>query len=116
MMLLNYPSNPVSTAVADLPFFSKAVKIAKKHNVLIVHDMAYSELAFDGFKPPSILQVEGALDIAVEFHSFSKSFNMAGCRIGFLAGNEHVVSALGSSRPISIMVFSFLSKKQRSPL
>ncbi|MBB3069488.1 LL-diaminopimelate aminotransferase [Paenibacillus baekrokdamisoli] len=94
-MLLNYPSNPVS-AVADLSFFSKAVAIAKQHNVLIVHDLAYSEMAFDGYRPPSILQVEGAVEIAVEFHSLSKSFNMAGCRIGFLAGNQHAVSALGA--------------------
>lgn len=92
-MLLNYPSNPVS-AVADLSFFTKAVEIAKQHEVLIVHDLAYSEMAFDGYRPPSILEVEGAKEIAVEFHSLSKSFNMAGCRIGFLAGNEQAVGAL----------------------
>ncbi|SEN77354.1 aminotransferase class I/II-fold pyridoxal phosphate-dependent enzyme [Paenibacillus sp. OV219] len=92
-MLLNYPSNPVS-AVADLEFFKKAITYAKRHNVLIVHDLAYSEMAFDGYRPPSILQAEGALDIAVEFHSLSKSFNMAGCRIGFLAGNREAVAAL----------------------
>jgi LL-diaminopimelate aminotransferase len=92
-MLLNYPSNPVS-AVADLSFFTKAVAIAKQHGVLIVHDLAYSEMAFDGCRPPSILEVEGAKETAVEFHSLSKSFNMAGCRIGFLAGNEQAVSAL----------------------
>ncbi|MBW7462259.1 aminotransferase class I/II-fold pyridoxal phosphate-dependent enzyme, partial [Paenibacillus sepulcri] len=61
-----------------------------------VHDLAYSEMAFDGYKPPSILQVEGAGEVAVEFHSLSKSFNMAGCRIGFLAGNREAVGALGA--------------------
>nr|WP_246427968.1 aminotransferase class I/II-fold pyridoxal phosphate-dependent enzyme [Paenibacillus phyllosphaerae] len=93
-MLLNYPSNPVS-AVADLAFFTKAVETAKQHGVLIVHDLAYSEMAFDGCRPPSILEVPGAIDYAVEFHSMSKSFNLAGGRIGFFAGNRDVVSALG---------------------
>ncbi|WP_308640117.1 aminotransferase class I/II-fold pyridoxal phosphate-dependent enzyme [Paenibacillus silvisoli] len=92
-MLLNYPSNPVS-AVADLAFFEQAVAYAKRHGVLIVHDLAYSEMAFDGYKPPSILQVKDAIEVAVEFHSLSKSFNMAGCRIGFLAGNRKAVAAL----------------------
>ncbi|MCQ6559643.1 aminotransferase class I/II-fold pyridoxal phosphate-dependent enzyme [Paenibacillus mendelii] len=92
-MLLNYPSNPVS-AVADLGFFQEAVAAAKRHEVLIVHDLAYSEMAFDGYRPPSILQIQGALDCAVEFHSLSKSFNMAGSRIGFLAGNREAVGAL----------------------
>ncbi|NBD26577.1 aminotransferase class I/II-fold pyridoxal phosphate-dependent enzyme [Paenibacillus glycinis] len=92
-MLLNYPSNPVS-AVADLAFFKHAVEIASRHGVLIVHDLAYSEMAFDGYRPPSILQAEGAIDAAVEFHSLSKSFNMAGARIGFLAGNREAVAAM----------------------
>nr|WP_240547869.1 aminotransferase class I/II-fold pyridoxal phosphate-dependent enzyme [Paenibacillus lignilyticus] len=92
-MLLNYPSNPVS-AVADIPFFEQAVAYAKRHGVLIVHDLAYSEMAFDGYRPPSILQVSKASEVAVEFHSLSKSFNMAGCRIGFLAGNRKAIAAL----------------------
>ncbi|WP_042163851.1 aminotransferase class I/II-fold pyridoxal phosphate-dependent enzyme [Paenibacillus gorillae] len=92
-ILLNYPSNPVS-AVADLTFFERVLAKAGQHGVLVVHDAAYSEMAFDGFDPPSILQAEGALDGAVEFHSLSKSFNMAGCRIGFLAGNREAVGAL----------------------
>ncbi|WP_343223652.1 aminotransferase class I/II-fold pyridoxal phosphate-dependent enzyme [Paenibacillus oenotherae] len=92
-MLLNYPSNPVS-AVADEAFYTKAIAFAKRYNVLIVHDLAYSEMAFDGYRPLSIFQLEGAIDTAVEFHSLSKSFNMAGCRIGFLAGNKDAVSAL----------------------
>lgn len=92
-MLLNYPSNPL-TAVADLAFFEEAVDFARRHELLIVHDLAYGEMAFDGFQPPSILQVPGAKDVAVEFHSLSKSFNMAGCRIGFVAGHEGAVQAL----------------------
>ncbi|MFD1953678.1 aminotransferase class I/II-fold pyridoxal phosphate-dependent enzyme [Paenibacillus thailandensis] len=92
-MLLNYPNNPASV-VADLPFFEKVLHQARKHNVLVVQDLAYSEMAFDGVEPPSILSVPGAMDNAVEFHSLSKSFNMAGCRIGFLAGNKDAVGAL----------------------
>jgi len=92
-MLLNYPSNPVS-AVADLDFYEQAIAVASQHGVLIVHDLAYSEMAFDGYKPPSILQVAGAMEQAVEFHSLSKSFNLAGSRIGFLAGNREAVSAM----------------------
>ncbi|MEF2243463.1 MULTISPECIES: aminotransferase class I/II-fold pyridoxal phosphate-dependent enzyme [unclassified Paenibacillus] len=92
-ILLNYPNNPLS-AVANLAFFERLLQKAKQYNVLVVHDLAYSEMGFDGYNPPSILQVEGACEQAVEFHSMSKSFNMAGCRIGFLAGNTEAVSAL----------------------
>lgn len=92
-ILCNYPSNPVA-AVADLRFFEKLVSFARQYELLIVHDLAYSEMAFDGFIPPSILQVEGAKELAVEFHSLSKSFNMAGCRIAFMVGNANVVRSL----------------------
>jgi len=92
-MLLNYPSNPLS-AVADLAFLEEAVHFARRHELFIVHDLAYGEMAFDGFRPPSILQVPGAKEVALEFHSLSKSFNMAGCRIGFAAGCEGAVQAL----------------------
>jgi LL-diaminopimelate aminotransferase len=92
-ILLNYPSNPVS-AVADLEFFERLVAKARLHGVLVVHDLAYSEMAYDGYRPPSILHVEGAMDTAVEFHSLSKSFNLAGGRIGFIAGNREAVGAL----------------------
>lgn len=94
-MLLNYPNNPVS-AVADLSFFEELVYLGFRHNLLLVHDIAYSELAFDGFRPPSILQINGAKKTAVEFHSLSKSFNMAGCRIAFMVGNEDAVASLRS--------------------
>jgi len=92
-ILINYPNNPVS-AVADLAFFEKVLAKAKEHHVLVVHDLAYSEMGFDGNEPPSILELPGAAEQAVEFHSMSKSFNMAGCRIGFLAGNREAVGAL----------------------
>lgn len=92
-ILLNYPNNPIS-AVADLPFFERLLNKARKYGVLVVHDLAYSEMGFDGCEPPSILQIEGAKELAVEFHSMSKSFNMAGCRLGFLAGNKEAVGAL----------------------
>ncbi|GAA3402463.1 aminotransferase class I/II-fold pyridoxal phosphate-dependent enzyme [Paenibacillus hodogayensis] len=92
-MLLNYPSNPLS-AVADFDFFERLVDYARKHELLLVHDAAYTEMAFDGFRPCSVLEVPGAKEVAVEFHSLSKSFNMAGCRIAFMVGNAEAVGAL----------------------
>jgi LL-diaminopimelate aminotransferase len=92
-ILLNYPSNPLS-AIADRSFYEQLVAFAKQNELLIVHDLAYSEMAFDGFKPMSVLEIEGAKEVAVEFHSLSKSFNMAGCRIAFLVGNSDAVKAL----------------------
>ncbi|NHN29257.1 aminotransferase class I/II-fold pyridoxal phosphate-dependent enzyme [Paenibacillus agricola] len=92
-ILLNYPSNPLS-AIAPREFFEQLVAYAKKYELLIVHDLAYSELAFDGFRPLSILEIEGAKEVAVEFHSLSKSFNMAGCRIAFMVGQPTVVHSL----------------------
>ncbi|MCZ8516397.1 aminotransferase class I/II-fold pyridoxal phosphate-dependent enzyme [Paenibacillus filicis] len=92
-ILLNYPSNPLS-AVAPVEFFWELVDYARRYDLLIVHDLAYSEMAFDGYRPSSILEVEGAREVAVEFHSLSKSFNMAGCRIAFMAGEQHAVEAL----------------------
>jgi LL-diaminopimelate aminotransferase len=93
LMILNYPSNPLS-AVADLAFFEQAVEVARRRGVLLVHDNAYSEMAFDGFKPPSILEVPGAMEVAIEFHSLSKSFHLAGTRIGFAVGNRTALAAL----------------------
>lgn len=92
-MILNYPSNPLS-AMADLAFFERAVDAARKHGVLLVHDNAYSEMAFDGVRPPSVLEVPGAFDVAIEFHSLSKSFHLAGTRIGFAVGNRDVLASL----------------------
>ncbi|PWW07400.1 LL-diaminopimelate aminotransferase [Paenibacillus cellulosilyticus] len=92
-VLLGYPANPV-TSIAEVSFFEQMVALAKQHGFLLVHDLAYSEMGFDGVKPISVLQIPGAKDVAVEFHSLSKSFNMAGCRIGFLVGNSTAVGAL----------------------
>jgi LL-diaminopimelate aminotransferase len=92
-MILNYPSNPLSVT-ADLDFFERAVHAANKHGVLLVHDNAYSEMAFDGLRPPSVLEIPGASDIAIEFHSLSKSFHLAGTRLGFAVGNREVLSSL----------------------
>ncbi|WP_130606570.1 aminotransferase class I/II-fold pyridoxal phosphate-dependent enzyme [Cohnella abietis] len=92
-MILNYPSNPLS-ATADLAFFERAVHTARKHGVLLVHDNAYSEMAFDGQRPPSVLEIPGAFDIAIEFHSLSKSYHLAGTRLGFAVGNREVLSSL----------------------
>jgi LL-diaminopimelate aminotransferase len=93
LMFLNSPGNPTS-AVADRTFFEKVVQFGEKHNTVICHDAAYSEIAFGGFKPMSFLEVSGAKEVGVEFHSLSKTFNMTGWRIGWVAGNEKVVSAL----------------------
>lgn len=93
MMILNYPNNPVA-AVADLDFFAKVVAFAKKYDILVCHDFAYSELAYDGQRPPSFLEVPGAREVAVEFHSVSKTYNMAGCRLGFVVGCPEAIEAL----------------------
>lgn len=95
LMFLNYPNNPTS-AVADLDFFKKAVDFCKKYDILLCHDMAYCEMTFDGYKAPSVLEVEGAKDVAIEFYSHSKSYNMTGWRVGFVAGNADAVKALGT--------------------
>jgi len=95
-MILNYPNNPL-TAVANLQFFEDVISFARRHNIVVVHDLAYSEMGYDEKeKPPSILQVEGAKEIAIELHSLSKSFNMAGCRIGFIVGNEELIQSLAT--------------------
>lgn len=93
MMILNFPGNPVP-ALADLSFFERVVAFAKKYNIVVVHDFAYSELIFDGNKPISFLKANGAFDVGVEFNSLSKSYNMAGCRIGYMIGNAGIVSLL----------------------
>ena len=95
LMFLNYPNNPTS-ATADLDFWKKAVDFCKKYDILLCSDMAYSEMTFDGYKAPSVLQVEGAKDVAIEFYSHSKSYNMTGWRVGFVCGNADAVKALGT--------------------
>ena len=93
LLLISFPHNPTTTCV-DLDFFREIVALAREHGTLIVHDFAYADLGFDGYKPPSILQVEGAKEIAVEIFSLSKSYNMAGWRVGFCLGNAKMIAAL----------------------
>ncbi len=93
MLLINYPGNPTTECV-ELDFFEKIVAFAKEHEIWVVQDIAYADIVFDGYKAPSILQVPGAKDIAVEFFSMSKSYNMPGWRIGFMVGNTMLVQAL----------------------
>ena len=93
LLVLNFPTNP-STLCVDLDFFTKVIELAKKHKIWVLHDLAYAELVFDGYKAPSILQVPGAKDIAVESYTLSKTYNMAGWRVGFLCGNRTLVGAL----------------------
>ncbi len=93
VLWLNYPNNPTG-AVAGLAFFERAVAFAKKHGIAVLHDAPYSEIAFDGYRPVSLLQAEGARDVGVEFHSLSKSYNMTGWRIGMAVGNAAIVDAL----------------------
>ncbi len=90
---LNYPNNPTG-AVADLDFFERAVAFAKRNSLAVLHDGPYSEVAFDGYRPVSFLQADGAKDVGIEFHSLSKSYNMTGWRIGMAAGNPQVIDAL----------------------
>jgi LL-diaminopimelate aminotransferase len=93
LLVLNYPHNPTG-AVAPLDFLEDAVAFCRRHGIVLLSDLAYSEITFDGYVAPSVLQVAGAEDVAVEFHSFSKSFNMAGARIGFAVGNAELIEAL----------------------
>jgi len=121
MLLINFPSNPTSQCV-DLEFFSKIIEIAKEHQIWVVQDLAYADIVFDGYTAPSILQVPGAKDIAVEFFSMSKSYNMPGWRIGFMVGNQTLVKALsriksyldyGTFTPIQIAAITALEEDQQ---
>lgn len=93
ILYFNYPSNP-TTATAPREFFEEIVAFAKKHEILLVHDQAYAELAFDGYQPTSLLEIPGAKEIGVEFHTLSKTYNMAGWRVGFVVGNRQVIQGL----------------------
>ncbi|MGE5706812.1 MAG: LL-diaminopimelate aminotransferase [Bacteroidota bacterium] len=94
LMFLNYPNNPTG-AVCDKSFFEEAVAFAKKYDILICHDLAYSEITFDGYVAPSILEVPGAMEVAIEFNSLSKTYNMTGWRLGMAVGNKEAIAALG---------------------
>jgi alanine-synthesizing transaminase len=93
IMVLSFPHNP-TTATVELDFFQKIADFAREHDILVVHDLAYADIVFDGYKPPSFLQAKGAKDVGVEFYSLSKSYNMPGWRVGFCVGNAETVAAL----------------------
>ncbi len=93
MLILNFPANPTTQCV-DLTFFERVVELCRQHQIYLVHDLAYADIVFDGFRAPSILEIPGALEIAVEFFTLSKSYNMPGWRVGFMVGNKTLVAAL----------------------
>ncbi len=95
MMFISYPNNP-SSAIAPVEYFDRAIAFAKEHDILLVHDNAYSEIGFDGYRPPSILERPGAKDVAIELFSCSKAYNMTGWRVAFAAGNAEAIKALGT--------------------
>ncbi len=95
VMFINYPNNPTA-AVAEVSFFERVIDFARRHRILVCHDAAYSEVAYDGFKPPSFLQAPGAKDVGLEFHSLSKTYNMTGWRVGFAVGNSEAIEGLGA--------------------
>jgi len=120
MLILNFPANPTTQCV-ELEFFERIVAIAREHKIWLVHDIAYAEIVFDGYKAPSILQVPGAMDMAVEFYSLSKTYNMPGWRVGFMCGNRELVAALariksyldyGMFTPIQIAAITALEGPQ----
>ena len=120
MLLLNFPANPTTQCV-ELDFFEHIVEIAREHDIFVVHDLAYADIVFDGYVAPSIMQVKGAKDIAVEFFSLSKSYNMPGWRVGFMVGNQDLVNALariksyldyGTFTPIQVAAITALEGPQ----
>src|SRR5574337_129995 len=121
MLIINFPNNP-TTAVVDLAFFQKIADFARENDIIVVHDLAYADLNFDGYKAPSFLQAKGAKDVGVEFFSLTKSYNMAGWRVGFCVGNKEVVGALikiksyldyGMFQPIQIASIIALNGPQK---
>lgn len=120
MIVLGFPSNPTAQCV-ELDFFERVIALARKHDIFVVHDLAYADIVFDGWKAPSIMQVPGAKDIAVEFFTLSKSYNMAGWRIGFMVGNPDLVAALtriksyhdyGTFTPVQVAAIAALEGDQ----
>jgi len=120
MLILNFPGNPTSQCV-ELDFFEKIIAVAKEQNIWVVHDLAYVDIVFDGYQAPSILQVAGAKEIAVEFFTLSKSYNMPGWRVGFMCGNKELVAALtkiksyldyGTFTPIQVAAIAALEGPQ----
>ena len=120
MLILNFPHNP-TTEVVDIEFFRKIVDFARDHRMIVVHDLAYADLAFDGYSPPSFLQVPGAREVGIEFFTISKSYNMPGWRVGFAVGNRDLVAALarvksymdyGIFQPVQIAAIAALNGPQ----
>jgi alanine-synthesizing transaminase len=120
-LIVNFPSNPTTECV-ELPFLARLVELAREYGFHVIHDIAYADIAFDGYKPPSILQVPGAKDVAVEFFTLSKSYNMPGWRVGFMVGNPVLVSALarlksyfdyGTFTPIQVASIAALEGPQQ---
>ena len=120
LLILNFPHNP-TTEVVNLDFFEKIVDFAREHEMLVVHDLAYADIVFDGYEPPSFLQVPGAIDIGVEFFSLSKSYSMPGWRVGFAVGNREMIHALarmksyldyGMFQPIQVAAIAALNGPQ----
>ena len=121
MLVINFPSNPTAQCV-ELDFFIRIISMAKEHKIWVIHDLAYADLCYDGYRAPSILQVEGALDVAVEFFSLSKTYNMPGWRVGFCCGNHELVGALtriksyldyGMFTPIQVAAIAALEGDQK---
>ncbi len=120
LLIINFPHNP-TTEVIDISFFEKIVDFAKENNLIVIHDLAYADLVFDDYKAPSFLQAKGAIDVGVEFFSMTKSYSMAGWRVGFCSGNREIVGALtklksyldyGMFQPIQIASIVALREKQ----
>jgi alanine-synthesizing transaminase len=119
-LIVNFPSNPTTECV-ELPFLARLVELAREHGFYLIQDLAYADIAFDGYKPPSVMQVPGAKDVAVEFFTLSKSYNMPGWRIGFMVGNKKLVAALarlksyfdyGTFTPIQVAAITALEGPQ----
>jgi alanine-synthesizing transaminase len=123
VLVVSFPHNPTGATV-DLPFMQRVVDFCRERDMIVVHDFAYADVGFDGYKPPSILQAEGAMECAVELYSMTKSFSMAGWRVAFMAGNEQVVGALmklksyldyGTFQPVQIAATVTLNEAQDFP-
>jgi alanine-synthesizing transaminase len=119
-LIVNFPSNPTTECV-DLPFLARLVELAREHGFYLIQDLAYADIAFDGYKPPSVMQVPGAKEVAVEFFTLSKSYNMPGWRVGFMVGNQRLVNALarlksyfdyGTFTPIQVAAIAALEGPQ----
>jgi len=120
LLIVSFPSNPTAQCV-ELPFFEKLIALAREYGIWVVHDLAYADICFDGWKAPSIMQVPGAREVAVEFFTMSKSYNMAGWRVGFMVGNKDLVYALsrikgyhdyGTFTPIQVAAIAALEGPQ----